>query len=136
MTTLNQARERITQQFLADWGTTTPVDLDNEAFTPPAGTEWVRMVVRHASSSQDSLGGIGLRKFERVGSVLVQVFSPLDKGQQAGDNLAHQARSVFEGKTFNPEAIHFFAVAVRDIGASEGWHQTNVDAAFIYYETK
>jgi len=136
MATLPQARERIYQEFTTAWGATSAFVLDNEKMVPPAGDKWVRVAVRHQASVQETLGGVGLRKFERIGTVFVQCFTPLDKGMADGDNLAQAARAVFEGKTLNPEAIHFFGVAVRDIGVSESWNQTNVEAFFIYHETK
>jgi hypothetical protein len=138
MTTLNQARERIYQQFVTDGGLVHQVTLtfDNDDFDPPEGTPWARLSVRHRASTQESLGGVGLRKFERIGAVIVQCFVPLDKGTQAADTLATAARNVFEGKTFTPEAIHFFDVVVREIGPDDAWYQVNVEAFFIYHETK
>ena len=136
MATLNQARERIYQTFVTAWGTTSALSFEGEAFTPPVGAPWVRVSVRHSDAVQDSLGGIGLRKFERIGRVFVQCFVPLDTGLAAVDNLATLARNVFEGKTLSPEAIHFFGVVVREIGPDDGWLQVNVEAAFIYHETR
>lgn len=138
MATLNQAREKIYQRFVSDSGMTHLVNLtfDNDDFQPPAGSDWMRLAVRHLASTQESLGGVGTRKFERIGSVVVQCFTPLDKGAAAGDNLATAARNVFEGKTFNPEAIHFFDCVVREIGPTGTWYQVNVEAFFIYHETK
>lgn len=138
MTTLAQARERIYESFVTDWGATSPFTLDNEAYDTPVGSEWVRVAVRHNASNQETLGGIGNRKYERIGSVFVQCFTPLDKGLAAADNLAAAARAIFEGKTLAPagEAIHFFDVVVREIGPDGAWYQVNVEAFFTYHETK
>lgn len=136
MATLPQARERIYERFVAAWGSTSAFCFDNEKFDPPTGAEWVRVSVRHRASVQDSLGEPGLRKFERIGAVFVQCFVPLDKGLSAADNLATAARNVFEGRTFNPEAIHFFDAATRELGPDGAWYQVNVEASFIYHETK
>lgn len=135
--TLTQARERIYQTFTTDWGVTSPVQFDSEKFQTPVPTDdWVRVSVRHNSSSQESLGGVGNRKFMRGGSVFVQCFTPLDKGAKGADVLALTAKNIFEGKTFAPESIRFTDVVVREIGPSSGWYQTNVEASFNYDEIK
>jgi hypothetical protein len=138
MTTLGQARERIYESFVTDWGATSAFTFDNEEFDPPTGTPWVRLAVRHTASNQETLGGIGQRKYERIGSVFVQCFTPLDSGVASADNLASIARAVFEGKTLAPagEAIHFFDVVVREVGPDGAWYQINVEAFFTYHETK
>ena len=137
MTTLAQAREQIYLTFTTDWAGLTPVQLGNEVFKTPKPTDdWVRVTVRHRVARQESLGDVGARKFDRAGSVFVQCFTPLDKGEAATDALATTARAVFEGKTFSPQAIRFTGVDVREVGPDRGWNQTNVEAPFNYTETK
>ena len=136
MTTLSQAKTRIATTFVTDWGATSVLTFDGEKFTPPADKPCVRVAIRHNVSDQESLGDVGNRKFLRTGSVFVQVFAPLDKGSKTADTLATTARNVFEGKTLSPEVIRFSGVEVREIGPSDGWYQTNVEAAFNYNETK
>ena len=135
MTTLNEARGRIYQDFVTAWGSTSPFTFDNEAFNQPSGP-WVRLTVRHNASQQESLGPINRRKFERGGSVFIQCFTPLDSGAASADNLASVARAAFEGRTLTPENIRFTEVIVREIGPSEEWYQVNVEALFTYTETK
>lgn len=136
MTTTNQARERVYSQFLAGWGVLSPVTFDNEAYTPPSGARWVRLVMRHTVGLQETLGAPGLRRFERRGNVIVQCFVPLNAGVAAADELATAARTVFEGKTLGTEAVHFFGVSTREIGNDGAWYQINVEASFLYHETK
>lgn len=136
-TTLSQARERIYLTFKEDWGTTSPFVFDGEKFkTPSPSSSWVRVSIRHNEGSQDSLGGVGARKFKRGGSVFIQCFTPLDRGRDASDTLADAARDIFEGKTLGTEAVTFTDVIIREIGPDEGWYQTNVEAIFNYTETK
>ena len=136
MTSLNDAAGRIYQDFVTDWGATSPLTFDNEAYTPVEGTAFVRLAVRHDLGEQESLGGVGRRKFDRAGLVFVQCFAPLDNGRATADNLASTARAVFEGKTLTPENIRFYGVTIREIGVSDGWYQINVEAPFNYTETK
>lgn len=138
MTTQNEARERIYQTFVDEWSATpvARVTYDNEAFDPPANLSWVRLTVRHTGSAQESLGPVGRRKFERIGSVIVQCFTPLDTGAAGADTLAQAARTIFEGRTLSPEAIRFTDCVVREIGVDGAWFQANAEAFFTYTETK
>lgn len=136
MTTLNEARGAIYVAFETDWGTTSALTLDNENFTPPADTPWARLVVRHDSRQQESLGGLLRRKFESGGSVIVQCFGPLDKGADAADTLAQVAQGIFEGKTLSPEGIRFTSSVVKEIGPTDDYYMINVEAFFTYTTTK
>ena len=135
MTTLNEARGAVYSAFVVGWGATSPITFDNENFDPPAGV-WARMVVRHAGRDQESLGGLGARKFESVGSVIVQCFGPLDTGTALVDTLAQVAQGIFEGKTLTPEGIRFTSAVVTEIGPTEDWMQVNVESLFSYTQLK
>lgn len=136
MTTINEARERIYQQFDADFSVTSNVTFDNEKYDPPADASWVRLAVRHTARAQESLGALGGRKFESEGSVFVQCFTPLDSGVAAADTLAEAARAVFEGKTLGAEQLRFTSAAITEVGPTDDWYQINVEAFFTYTETK
>lgn len=136
MTTLAEARERIYDEFITAWGATSDLTLDNEKFDPPSDSPWARLSIRHNGRDQESLGPVTGRKFESIGSVFVQCFSPLDGGRTAADTLAATAQSILEGKHLHPEGIRLTGAAITEIGASEGWYQINVEALFTYSETK
>lgn len=136
MTILNDARGAIYGAFNTGWGVTSVFTFDNEEFNPPTNAVWARLVVRHDTRDQVSLGGLGARKFDSGGSVIVQCFAPLDKGAALADTLATVAVGIFEGKTLTPEGIRFTAAIVREIGPTEDWYQINVEAFFTYTETK
>lgn len=137
MTTLAQATQQVYDTFIAAWGATSEFSFDNEAFQPVTpGAKFVRVSVRHRVRAQETLGGIGRRKFESIGGVIVQCFSALDKGRKEADDLAQAVRTIFEGKTLTPTAVHFFACDTREIGNSAGRFQVNAEAFFFYVETK
>lgn len=133
MTEISDARESIYQAFKDAWGTTTPYYFDNEV-AERQEVNWVRLVVRHNQAEQETLGPVGARKFERSGSVIVQVFTVLDKGTTDGDTLVEAVRDVFEGKTIGN--VRFNGVIVREIGSDDLWFQYNVEAPFNYDKTK
>lgn len=136
MTDIVAAKEAIYKAFADAWGVTTKLTFDNEAFTPPANAAWVRLAVRHTASLQESLGRPGNRRFMRLGSVFVQVFTPIDKGVREADQLTKQAREIFEGKTLTGTSISFRNVTIREIGPDGKWYQANVEAEFGYDEIR
>lgn len=136
MAGLNEARGAIYEAFEAGWGATSAFTLDNEKFDPPADAVWARLAVRHVARAQETLGGEGNRKFESIGSAIVQCFGPLDKGVEGVDTLAEVAQGIFEGKTLLPENIHFTSSVVTEIGPTDDAYQINVESLFTYRETK
>lgn len=137
MTTLAEAKQRILAVFLADFTATTNITLDGEKYNPPTDDNWVRVAIRHTSRSQESLGSVGRRKFESVGSVFVQCFSPLDSGSGSADTMAAAAQNVFEGKLIGTtERLRFTSAAITEVGPTDDWYQINVEAFFTYTETK
>lgn len=140
MVTLVDARETIYQHFITGWGATSPITLDNEAYDPPAGSEWVRVSVRHQGSSLEAKGGMGsggLNRYSRSGVCFIQVFTPLNQGTREADTLAQSARDIFEGTTLASNAIRFNDVIIREIGPDDGgWYQVLVECEFEYDERK
>ena len=135
MTTLNEARGIINTAYIDGSGLDDAhLDLDNEHFDPPSAGAWARLVVRHATRGQESLGGVGFRKFESVGTAIIQCFAPLETGVDQADTLAQVAMGIFEGKTLT--GVRFTAAAPIEIGPGKDWYQINVEAFFTYTETK
>ncbi len=139
MVTLVDARETMYQKFVDDWGATSPFTFDNEDYKPAADTAWVRVAVRHNSSSLEAIGGTGaggFNKFMRSGRVFIQVFTPIDQGTNEADTLAQAARAIFEGVTLSSNAIRFNNVIIREIGPDGSWYKINVECLFDYDERK
>ena len=136
MVTLNDARGAIYGAFETGWGATSPFLFDNEKFDHPVNGAWARLVVRHVARVQESLGSEGRRKFQSIGSAILQCFGPLDKGAAPVDTLAEVGQGIFEGKTLLPENIHFTSASITEIGPTDDDYQLNVEAFFTYHETK
>ncbi|MCH7524012.1 MAG: hypothetical protein IIC74_03115 [Bacteroidetes bacterium] len=135
MPTINEARVLIYDEFISVWNNETPFDLDNKSFTEPESTPWVRTVVRNTISNQDSLGPVGIRKFLRVGSVLTQIFTPIDTGVEESDRLSEIVRGIFEGVRLTG-GLWFFATDVRELGRIGDYYQVTVESTFNYEQTK
>lgn len=135
MTTLQVARETIYQTFVTDWAATTAFTFANENFDPPVAASWVRVSVLHQTGNQETLGGVGNRRFLREGIISIQVFSPLNGGLRNQDALIQTARQIFEGRSLTGP-IWCTDCNVFEVGPSDGYHQFNVETNFAYEETR
>jgi len=134
VTTLDQAAESVAAQWVAEWGATTTFCLPNENFAKPASGPFVRLLVQHRPGGNATLGATGFRRHTRQARVFIHVYDDADIGTRRLNQLAQQARAVFESRSFS--GLRFFPADVRE-GADEGRHkQMIVDAPFDYQETK
>lgn len=139
MVTLVDAREAIYERWRVQWAATSAYTFDGEKFIPPEGAAWVRVAVRHQTSTLEAIGGAGyggMNRYQRGGAVFIQIFTPSNDGTRDGDTLAQQARAVFEGITLSSNAIRFNNAVVREVGPDGPWYQHNVEAQFLYDERK
>ncbi len=137
MTSIAAARATVYQKYFDDATTITVADdltFENEKYDPPVDTPWVRLSMRHFVARQESLGDVGARKFNRQGSVFVQVFVPQDGGLLDADTIAQEAREIFEGKTLS--GIRLFTAEIREVGLTDGYHLILVEIRFEYTETR
>ena len=138
MTTIAQAKDAMLTEYVTNTIlASSQVTLENEQFEPPADTAWVRASVRHFDGGQDSLGGVGLRKFSRVGALFVQIFIPQDTGGTApADTIAQEARTLLEGKHLTGTTINLLTSNIREIGQVDGYFVVVVETGFEYIETR
>ncbi len=139
---ISQARDDILTFFKEAWDAgEDSEDLlviydDVKKEVPKDGAAWARVTVRHNSSVQSTLSGqTGKRRFEKNGTITVQIFTPYGKGLSLSDNLAIIAVDAFEGKATD-SGIWFRNVRANEIGNDGPWFQTNVIAEFIYDQIK
>ena len=135
MTTPNQFRELIYSTFQTGWGTISPFTFDNETFSPPDKTPWVRLVVRNGTRRQKTLGRVGNRKFERDARVILSIFILPNTGLVLADSFSQTFFSLFEGADLG---VNVFAgeTDYRERGTAEGWAMAEASADFTYDETR
>ncbi len=138
--TRTQARDEILALFKASWeAQPAPIPTvlyDDKAPAPTSGDKaWARVSVLHNDGDQQTLGEVGNRRFNRLGIVIVQVFTPFGSGLVSADTIVPVAVNAFEGNK-TPGGVWFRHVYSRDIGKTGQWHQTNVFADFEYDEVK
>lgn len=137
MTTIPEAEEALAQRFVDTWTPTGhEFTLENEKFSRPESEPWARFSVRINAATQDTLGGVGNRKFERSGSVFVQVFTPLDEGTNRSSQLVQTVVNGFEGTRIVGTTIRFNDVIPRKTGIDDKWFGQIVEATFDFDETK
>jgi hypothetical protein len=117
-------------------------DYPNQNFELPAhSVVWARWRCQHSTGNQASLANvIGRRRWNRSGSIIVQVFTPLNASELSAYDTAEIVVGAYEGKT-TPSGVWFRNVRVqeanRDINGGlqanvSLWQQRNVIADFLY----
>lgn len=107
---------------------------------PPHDAAWTRIFIRHNLGEQATLSDeSGVRRFEKFGTITIQVFAPLAEGTGGSPPsfaglLAEVAKSAFEGKRTLPGNVWFRDVRINEVGVSGPWFQVNVLAEFRYDE--
>jgi hypothetical protein len=96
---------------------------------------WAVAILRHIGGLQATLGGRGVRKFDRFGLLTVQIYTPTAKGLQESYRLAKVMTDAFEGES-SPSGVWFRNVRINEAGRDGQFTQTNVIVEFRYDEIK
>ena len=139
--TITAGRDAIYLAFETAWNAQTPpvptLFYDDKEFDLPDGdTPWAFMMVRHVTSTQETLGEIGGRRFRRKGLVTIQVRTPTGLGLSTNDIFSKIALDAFEGIETEPDQVIFRRARLQEVGNDGAWFLTNVMADFEYDEVK
>lgn len=126
------AHNELRNRFNSQWGVTTPIAWPNVKFDVPApSTYWCRFAISDFTGNegtQNSIGGI-TNNNRYTGSVIVQLFGPLDKGNGQLLAYADQVLSIFGN--WGGTNIQCRRGYVKDIGPDgQGFYQINVTVPF------
>lgn len=135
--TENEVHRIIHQAFIDGWNPTgpeVPFVFDNERFDAREPDEFVRVIVRPVPGGQTTLGPVGGRVYRRRGAVLIEVYSPVDRGLLRLDELTRAARDIYEGKTIS--LVMFNDGNTVSLPPNGRWARGNVLVSFTYDETK
>lgn len=103
---------------------------------PDENEAWLRVTLRTATGEQATLSGSeGLKRFNRQGVIIVQVFTPVGDGMKLSYKLVKIVMGAFEGKA-TPNGVWFRNVRFNEVGIDGGWNQVNVLTDFNYDEVK
>lgn len=115
--------------FEAQWPTkqsTVPRSYADLEYDPPENEPWVRLTILPGDQRQVSMGR--LRRFRRVGVVMVQIFVPAGSGDGTAKDLADSVTEIFEGQTVN--GVIFRGTGLTRIGADGAWVQYNATTPY------
>lgn len=89
-----EERSAIGTLFNVNWGSTTPVAWPGVKFTPPEDDNWVRLVFGQFDAFHVEMGPTNAQE-RAVGLIIVQVFTPLGRGDKTALELADQVTQIF-----------------------------------------
>lgn len=93
---------------------------------------WARYTIQHNFGDQSSLSDtLGKRRFNKEGNLIIQVFTPLNKGVISAYDAAEIVVKAYEGKS-TPSGVWFRNVRINEVPSEGSWEQINVIVDFIY----
>jgi hypothetical protein len=135
--TFDEARDIIFAIVKKAWDETGfPMEYsDISGKVPDNETVWARSSIRHATGNQASLSGDGdVRRWNRTGTLFVQVYAPIGDGYNAGYTASQIVVNALQ-KSRHPE-LWFRDVRMNEIGESGAFEQFNVLATFDYDDVR
>lgn len=135
--TYEQAQDEMLELLRGSLPADFPVHYQNvntEFVVPTDDTEWARVMIRTATARTASLGNHnGRRRYEREGTLWIQLFTPAGIGLSRVYALAKILTDAFQA--VRPRrCVAFRNVRMNEIGASGNFYQINVLADFSYDE--
>lgn len=107
---------------------------DNEADVPREAIPWARTTIAHLTGQDAGLAGSsGSRRYERVGVITVQIFTPSGDGLSLSDDLVAIIQGALQGVS-TPEGVWIRSVTANEVGSDGPWFQVNVTGTFLYDE--
>jgi len=135
--TFLEARDVMFSVFKTVWDNLgyTAVWTDVPATPPDSETVWARAVIRHAEGGQGSLAGAyGAQRWERIGTLHIQIFAPIGDGNNAGYSAAQSVVDAYQN--FKHDCLWFRSVRLNEVGSDGAFEQFNVLATFIYDDVR
>jgi hypothetical protein len=130
------ARDATTYPAVASDPKYVPLALKNETFAPAqlgAMGAWVRATIRWSVAEQTTQGRAPIRKYERRGFVIVDLFAPLNEGTAKLALLAKDVRTVLQG--LNIDGLNIFVGESRNGPDDPDWATQSVVFLFAFEET-
>lgn len=127
--------------FATAWGSTTTVAYDNVAFTPPVGSSWVKIYVKEGDSQKITLGESPQTR-RTLGTVFVDIFTPIGTGSKAARTYGDSIKTIF--KDLRVSGIQFmegdlqvwgeryYTNSGTGVPATSQWYQASVAIPFKY----
>jgi hypothetical protein len=114
----------------------TPIVYDDaeESIPTDVRTSWIRATMRHATGVQATLGAAsGKARYNRTGTLAVQVFTPLSGGNVTSDALATIILQAYQNAP-SVGGAWYSRFDFKELGRDRGWNLTLVLISFDYDE--
>lgn len=134
--TFDEARDVMCATFLTAWEPLgyPAVWTDVASTIPETEKVWARVVIRHANGGQGSLAGdTGVKRWERTGTLFVQVFAPVGDGTLAGYDAAQAVVNAFQSAR---DCVWYRNIRINEVGADGAFEQINVLVDFSYDDVR
>lgn len=96
---------------------------------------FIRAFIRHSSGGLQAFGSTEKQSFERMGYLMVQIYTPVAKGLSESYRLAKIVSDAFEGKS-TPEGVWFRRGRISEAGKDGMFKVLNFVTDFEYTEIK
>lgn len=134
--TEKEANEAVLARWIASWSSLQPLVpfcFENEAAL--AVDTWARVKAQFPGSRQVSTGPVGTRRFERTGTIFVQLFVPVDQGTAALLDLVQAVRTTFESQQLAAD-LWTYATGVAPAIEDGRWFMRVCSTPVTFYETR
>lgn len=143
MTTATEARDAINGVINTAWlasGVTSAIVLQwDNVKADPVGEDadgnslpFARSTIRTFDTTQETLGGVGNRKHQTEGTVVVQIFTPSGDGHVLADTIVEVLKTAL--RNVRVGNLWFFDVTAREVRQDGPHFNQNVVAGFRYEE--
>jgi len=102
----------------------------------PAGKPWLRVGVKHDPAGAPASIGGSLKRYEMVGLISVQVFTPYGDGLRISDDLVEVVLDAYRIGGATPSGVQFTSAGSEEIGKDGVWFQANCVIEFTYDQFK
>jgi hypothetical protein len=111
-----------------------PVSYQNVSFSPPNNSTWISVSIRFGSKTYATLIGPSVGKNRQVGTLVVDVYSPIGAGPGANLTVAERLKDLFDRRTFNGIIFADASGPAQVLPASpEDYFQTQTTITFEAY---
>lgn len=111
-----------------------PVSYQNVPFTPPNNSTWISVSVRFGSKTYATLIGPSSGKNRQVGTLVVDVYSPIGAGPGANLTVAERLKDLFDRQTVSGVIFADASGPAQVLPASpEDYFQTQTTITFEAY---
>lgn len=135
-----EARRAIFSRFITQWpglSSNVPYATENNALAEPSAVTFARIQIEDLDGQQHTIGGPGVRKYERIGWIDVLLVGPMNVGSEPLRVLGQFVRAIFEGFQFGGVTTHTTSVRpVRNHPEYPGCAVVAARTPFEYFETR